>query len=47
MGTLIQDGTIVIATDTYTIDVLLDGKTISQIGAKHDHSLEQANHQGP
>jgi dihydroorotase-like cyclic amidohydrolase len=47
MKTLIQDGTIVTATDTHTVDVLLDGETISQIGAKHVPALEQANHQGP
>jgi dihydropyrimidinase len=34
MKTLIQNGTIVTATDTYTADVLIDGETISQIGAK-------------
>src|SRR5437867_2786344 len=33
MKTLIQNGTIVTATDTYAADVLIDGEKISQIGA--------------
>jgi dihydropyrimidinase len=36
MKTLIQNGTIVTATDRYEADLLVDGETISQIGSKLD-----------
>ena len=32
MKTLITNGTIITATDTYTADVLVDGETIAMIG---------------